>query len=76
MTRLAMIFQHLFETQANINKAHRDRIAFIRICSGKFEAGKEVYHVQGERKLRLTQPQQMMAEEREDMLKRLMPEIL
>ena len=54
----------VFKIQANMNKAHRDRIAFIRICSGKFEAGKEVYHVQGERKLRLTQPQQMMAEER------------
>ena len=30
-----------------MNKAHRDRIAFMRICSGKFEAGMEVYHVQG-----------------------------
>lgn len=54
----------VFKIQANMNKAHRDRIAFMRICSGKFEAGKEVYHVQGDKKLRLTQPQQMMAEER------------
>ena len=30
-----------------MNKAHRDRIAFMRICSGKFEAGMEVTHVQG-----------------------------
>ena len=33
-----------------MNKAHRDRIAFMRICSGKFEAGMEVNHVQGGKK--------------------------
>ena len=54
----------VFKIQANMNKAHRDRIAFMRICSGKFEAGMEVNHVQGGRKIRLTQPQQMMASER------------
>ncbi len=47
-----------------MNKAHRDRIAFMRICSGEFDAGMEVYHVQGDRKMRLSQPQQMMAQER------------
>ena len=31
----------VFKIQANMNKAHRDRIAFMRICSGKFEAGME-----------------------------------
>ena len=54
----------VFKIQANMNKAHRDRIAFMRICSGKFEADKEVYHVQGGRKARLSQPQQLMAQER------------
>ena len=54
----------VFKIQANMNKAHRDRIAFMRICSGKFEAGMEVTHVQGGRKIRLSQPQQMMAQER------------
>jgi peptide chain release factor 3 len=54
----------VFKIQANMNKAHRDRIAFMRICSGKFDAGMEVYHVQGDKKLRLSQPQQMMAQER------------
>ena len=54
----------VFKIQANMNKAHRDRIAFMRICSGKFDAGMEVYHVQGDRKQRLSQPQQMMASER------------
>ena len=37
----------VFKIQANMNKAHRDRIAFMRICSGKFEAGMEANHVQG-----------------------------
>ena len=52
----------VFKIQANMNKAHRDRIAFMRICSGKFEAGMEANHVQGGKKIRLSQPQQMMAE--------------
>lgn len=54
----------VFKIQANMNKAHRDRIAFMRICSGKFDAGMEVYHVQGDKKMRLLQPQQMMADDR------------
>ncbi|MBQ6680302.1 MAG: peptide chain release factor 3 [Lachnospiraceae bacterium] len=54
----------IFKIQANMNRAHRDRIAFMRIVSGKFTAGMEVYHMQGERLMRLSQPQQMMAEER------------
>lgn len=47
-----------------MNKNHRDRIAFMRICSGQFTAGMEVYHVQGGKSLKLSQPQQMMADER------------
>ena len=35
-----------------MNKAHRDRIAFMRICSGKFEKGMEVLHVQGGKKIK------------------------
>ncbi len=54
----------VFKIQANMNKAHRDRIAFMRICSGKFEAGMNVWHVQGNKQVRLLQPQQMMADER------------
>ena len=54
----------VFKIQANMNKAHRDRIAFMRICSGKFDAGMEVYHVQEGKKQRLSQPQQLMAQDR------------
>ncbi|MBQ3094697.1 MAG: peptide chain release factor 3 [Clostridia bacterium] len=55
----------VFKIQANMNKAHRDRIAFMRICSGRFEKGMEVVHVQSGKKMRLSQPQQMMASDRE-----------
>ena len=55
----------VFKIQANMNKAHRDRLAFLRICSGKFERDAEVYHVQTGKKMRLSQPQTMMAAERE-----------
>ena len=54
----------VFKIQANMNKAHRDRIAFMRICSGKFERDREYLHVQGGKTLKLAQPQQMMAQER------------
>ena len=54
----------VFKIQANMNKAHRDRIAFMRICSGKFEAGMDVYHCASKRKLKLSQPQQIMAQDR------------
>ena len=54
----------VFKIQANMNKAHRDRIAFMRICSGRFERDREYFHVQGGKALRLAQPQQLMAQER------------
>lgn len=54
----------VFKIQANMNKAHRDRIAFMRICSGRFERDKEYFHVQGGKSIRLAQPQQLMAQER------------
>ena len=54
----------VFKIQANMNKAHRDRIAFMRICSGEFDAGMTVWHVQGKKDVRLSQPQQMLASER------------
>ncbi|MGF7060428.1 peptide chain release factor 3 [Brassicibacter mesophilus] len=54
----------IFKIQANMNPAHRDRIAFLRICSGKFEKGMTVNHVQRNKKVRLTQPQQFLAQDR------------
>ncbi len=55
----------VFKIQANMNKAHRDRIAFMRVCSGKFRRESEYYHMQSGKRLRLSQPQQLLAAERE-----------
>lgn len=54
----------VFKIQANMNPTHRDRIAFIRICSGRFSRGMSVNHVQAGKEIRLSQPQQFMAQER------------
>ena len=54
----------VFKIQANMNKAHRDRIAFMRICSGVFEKGMSVLHRQSGKMIRLSQPQQFLATER------------
>lgn len=54
----------VFKIQANMNPAHRDRVAFIRICSGRFSRGMSVSHVQAGKEVRLSQPQQFMAQER------------
>lgn len=54
----------VFKIQANMNPAHRDRIAFMRICSGVFEKGMSVYHKQGGKVVKLSQPQQFLAQER------------
>ena len=55
----------VFKIQANMNKNHRDRIAFMRICSGKFQKDTEYLHIQEGKRIKLAQPQQMMAENRE-----------
>ncbi len=54
----------VFKIQANMDPAHRNRIAFIRISSGKFEIGMEVVHERTGKTLRLAQPQQFFAQER------------
>jgi peptide chain release factor 3 len=54
----------VFKIQANMDPKHRDRIAFVRVCSGHFEAGMTVTHVRSGKPLRLAAPQQFMARER------------
>ncbi len=54
----------IFKIQANMNPAHRDRIAFLRICSGQFTKGMAVNHVNAGKKIKLAQPQQFMAQDR------------
>ncbi|HLN64204.1 MAG TPA: peptide chain release factor 3 [Symbiobacteriaceae bacterium] len=55
----------VFKIQANMNPAHRDRIAFLRIVSGKFERGMAVKHVRLGKEIKLAQPQQFMAQDRQ-----------
>jgi peptide chain release factor 3 len=54
----------VFKIQANMDPKHRDRIAFVRVCSGRFEAGMQVKHVRTGKPMRLSGPQQFMARER------------
>lgn len=48
-----------------MNPAHRDRIAFLRICSGKFQRGMSVRHVRAGKEIKLAQPQQFLAQDRD-----------
>ena len=54
----------VFKIQANMDKNHRDRIAFVRICSGKFERGMDAMHMQGGKKLKLGTGTSLMADDR------------
>ena len=55
----------VFKIQANMNPAHRDRRAFIRIVSGKFERNMSVWHAQEDKSIKLAQPQQFLAQDRQ-----------
>ena len=51
----------IFKIQANMNPAHRDRLAFMRVCSGVFEKGMTVWHSSSGEKVKLAQPQQFLS---------------
>ena len=55
----------VFKIQANMNPAHRDRLAFIRIVSGKFERNMSVWHAASDKVVKLAQPQQFLAQDRQ-----------
>ena len=55
----------VFKIQANMDPKHRDRIAFVRVCSGKFERDMMVTHVQSGKKVRLSSSQKLFGQERE-----------
>ncbi|WP_017754427.1 peptide chain release factor 3 [Calidifontibacillus oryziterrae] len=56
---------YIFKIQANMNPAHRDRIAFLRICSGKFQRGMSVQLTRTGKTINLNQTQQFLASSRE-----------
>ncbi len=55
----------IFKIQANMNPLHRDRIAFVRICSGKFERGMSLKLARTGKQFKVAQSTQFLAEERE-----------
>ncbi len=57
----------IFKIQANMDPAHRDRIAFMRICSGKFTRGMKIFHTRLQRMIKLNSTVTFMAKEREMM---------
>lgn len=66
----------VFKIQANMNPAHRDRIAFVRICSGTFERGMDVWLERTNKKLKLSNVTQFMADSRENVEKAVAGDII
>jgi peptide chain release factor 3 len=55
----------IFKIQANMDPLHRDRMAFLRVCSGQFKKGMVVYHPRLGRTVRMTRPHRLFARDRE-----------
>ena len=55
----------VFKIQANMDKKHRDRMAFLRVCSGKFTRNQKLFHVRSEKEIKITSPVIFQARDRE-----------
>ncbi|MFB2892448.1 peptide chain release factor 3 [Aerosakkonemataceae cyanobacterium BLCC-F50] len=55
----------VFKLQANMDPKHRDRVAFVRVCTGKFEKDMVVNHARSGKTVRLSRPQKLFAQDRE-----------
>ncbi|MCX5939802.1 MAG: peptide chain release factor 3 [Cyanobium sp. LacPavin_0818_WC50_MAG_67_9] len=55
----------VFKLQANMDPRHRDRVAFVRVCSGKFEKDMTVQHARTGKAIRLSRPQKLFGQDRE-----------
>ncbi|MFN8369753.1 MAG: peptide chain release factor 3 [Bacteriovoracaceae bacterium] len=55
----------IFKIQANMDKKHRDRVSFMRVCSGKFERNQKIFHVRTEKEIRIAAPVMFQAQDRE-----------
>ena len=66
----------IFKVQANMDSSHRDRVAFARICSGRFEGGMRVHHDRLGKEIRLNRAEQFFAQERETVLEAFAGDIL
>lgn len=54
----------VYKVQANMNQKHRDRVAFMRVTSGKFERGMSAYHFRSERQIKLSYPYKIFGQDR------------
>ncbi len=59
----------VFKIQANMDPQHRDRVAFMRVCSGRFTAGMKAFHVRSSKDLKLANALTFMASDREALQK-------
>lgn len=57
----------VFKLQANMDPKHRDRVAFVRVCTGKFEKDMSVNHARTGKNIRLSRPQKLFAQGRESL---------
>ena len=57
----------VFKIQANLDPRHRDRVAFVRVCSGRFEREMEVFHPRTGKKIRLKRAHKLFGQGRETM---------
>jgi peptide chain release factor 3 len=55
----------IFKIHANLDPKHRDRIAFLRVCSGKFERNKYFYHVRLDKDVRFSNPYTFLARDKD-----------
>ena len=55
----------VFKIHANLDPRHRDRIAFMRVCSGKFERNKYFHHVRLDKDVRFSNPYSFLARDKD-----------
>ncbi len=55
----------IFKIQANMDKKHRDRMAFLRVCSGKFTRNAKIFHVRTEKEIKIAAPVIFQAQDRD-----------
>ncbi len=55
----------VFKVQANMDPRHRDRVAFVRLCSGHFERGMKLHHVRTGKPMAIANPVMFLAQDRE-----------
>ena len=54
----------IFKIQANMDKKHRDRMTFMRVCSGEFKRGQKVFHVRSKKEIKVASPVIFQAQSR------------